>query len=147
MPVSKTKSSENKKTKKFLFVVVKVKQPALHAVAHKQEYSRDGGGISVPIGERHSYVTLMETNYYTSEVIEVEDFSIEKQYKLMDRFEFQIKEKAEEDDRQYYFEVNTKVYSNKEGFLDYSSEILNRKCFVYETYEKASIESKKSIRL
>lgn len=145
--VSNPQTQEVKKNKKYIFVVLKAKQPALHTVTNKQEYSTDAGGISVPIGDKYSYVTLMETNYYTSEVIEVGDYSIAKQYKLMDQFEFQIKEKIEEDDRQYYFEVNTKVYSNRDGYHAYASEIVNRKFFVYDTYEKASIECKKSIRL
>lgn len=135
------------KSKKFIYIVLKTKEPTLLTVQNDQNSTQDANGHYVALGDRFSYKTIMETNYYTSEVIELDDYTKDKEYKTMDKFEFQIVEKIEEGDREYRSEVDTKVLFNRDSYYEYKSQIVARKSYVFDTYEQASISRKKDKQL
>lgn len=126
-------------TKKYVYVVIKTKEPKLD---HRE-------GIYIPsrIGEYGSEtksndlnIVVWEDFVYTSEVQEIANFDEDKKFKLLDKAEASAQQNFINKNISFRSEVFMKVHDKTERsqLENNIGEIVDRKAYVFDTYKQAS---------
>lgn len=124
--------------KKFVYVVIKVKTPKLSTfeIGGYTDYST---GMYKPVENICS--TDWEESYYSTEIIEVDDYNEDEKNRLLDKTENDIESKIYYTNLNYEVSVrnNCRDESKKEELLKNKSKITDRQIFDFDTYSQASL--------
>jgi hypothetical protein len=135
-------------TKKFLYVVIRTLEPKIISefVQDEQPPKRQSNPNPYTDGilpreiepefiQTPRYVVRSKPEYftYTSDIIEVENFTEDSKYIEQDRFEKKVQKAVNDANRRIQFEQQS---SGKQ--VDAEAKIISRKSFVFDTYSEAS---------
>lgn len=138
-------------TRKYLYVVIKTVEPKIISewVKDDQPVERESvpspsltDGIIPAEVKPHfikppRYVVYSQPEYftYTSDIIEVDNFTEESKYIEQDRFEKKVQRSVDDANRR--LRVDEQL-SGKD--VSTEAKIISRKCFVFDTYSEASTQ-------
>jgi Short C-terminal domain len=126
------------KTKKFVYLVFKIDTPkldALEIIGNALDNYRVTG---------YYYSTKWEEMVFSTEVIEVEDYTEDNKNRMLDKFEAEMESKLKMYDYNYSFDVkiNCKDDSKKESLLKEQAKITKRDVYEFNTYSEASLSKR-----
>lgn len=135
------------KLTKFVYVVIKTYEPRLELKEVKdftpeKPKNRDilssvlPEEINAPVATKYVKTSVTEYYYYTSDIIEISDFSEEKLYKSVDLYEKKIEKSVDEANRKIQFQNN---YMRGE-YLNVEAKIISKENHVFNSYKEASIQ-------
>ena len=129
------------KIKKFVYITFTVNTPKL--------YSYKTGGYNDPSTnfptptEYHHY-TEWEEKTFTTDILEIEDYSEDNKNRMLDQTESEMKVKLSSYDSNYSLQVwrNCNDEYKKEELLKEKSKIVKREAFDFDTYSEASLSKR-----
>jgi hypothetical protein len=128
---------DNIGSKKYIYVVIKTEEPRLYHLDPGLTYVDSEGLKTIPGFNSVDWKKFT----YQSDIFEIINYTESEQYKYMDTFENKIyngfNESNSDFKREVFFKVKSQDEQNK--LLQEVSKILDRKCYVFETYKDASI--------
>ena len=133
---------DNIGSKKYIYVAIKTEEPRLYHLDSGPTYADNEGLKTIP-----GFNSVDWKNFiYQSDIFEIINYTESEQYKHMDTFENQVNSGFNESNNNFKSEVIFKVKSQNEQnkLLQEVSKILDRKCYVFETYKDASIHRNKN---